>query len=54
MNWEEVVYFCVTSKCIPTLLFYEEQRGKARGEFDKYLVNQDSIDMLQIQALEQD
>ena len=48
MDWNEVVNYCVSSKCIPTLLFYEEVipvKNKKNDE-DRFLIDQESLDML--------
>jgi hypothetical protein len=54
-NWGEVVNFCVTSKCLPTLLFYEAYQGlQTNGDFDKFAIAEEFVDSLQITAMEQD
>ncbi len=52
MDWNEVVTFCLSSKCIPTLLFYEvappvykNTQGQQKDK-DRFMITQDQLEIL--------
>jgi hypothetical protein len=50
MDWAEVVTFCLSSKCIPTILFYEAKppllKTQTIEDFDRFAITQDIHDTL--------
>jgi hypothetical protein len=45
MDWNEVLTYCLSSKCIPTLLFYEQAQAafknskKQQKDIDRFRIN---------------
>jgi len=60
MDWNEVVTFCLSSKCIPTLLFYEVAPPVYKGskgqqkDINRFFISRDQFELLQIKVMEQD
>ena len=60
MDWNEVVTFCLSSKCIPTLLFYEVAPPVYKGtksqqkDLYRFSITTDQFEILQIKVMEQD
>jgi hypothetical protein len=52
MDWGEVVQYCISSKCIPTLLFFESKASA--GYINKFKIAEETYQILQITAMEQD
>lgn len=45
-NWNDVVQYCVASKCIPTLLFYEDSSLSKKIKVNRFAIDHDALEML--------
>ena len=41
LDWGEVVHYCLSSKCVPTLLFYEISIKKENN--DRFIIDEDNV-----------
>jgi hypothetical protein len=46
MDWNEVVSYCLSSKCIPTVLFYELNNHQQKHSTQRFAIMNESMEIL--------